>query len=124
MRDDRMNEKDGKDDGWERTVYFLRDLATHDPAREGSTVGDSGPTCPQKPLIRAPRATQYLMMVSRLAEIAAPRMRAVGQGVMASNRGGQKTHEATMLREEKFQAILVGESHKLLTFRNLQSAAI
>ncbi|KAK4037427.1 hypothetical protein OUZ56_029460 [Daphnia magna] len=38
MRDDRMNEKDGKDDVWERTLYFLRALATHDPAREGSTV--------------------------------------------------------------------------------------
>ncbi|KZS07411.1 Uncharacterized protein APZ42_028873 [Daphnia magna] len=68
-------------------------------------------------------STTLPIMTSR-GEIAAPRMRAVGQGVMASNRDGQKTPEATMLREEKFQAILVGESHKLLTFRNLQSAAI
>jgi hypothetical protein len=63
-------------------------------------------------------------MVSHLAEIATPRMRAIGQGGVASNRGGQKTPEATMLREKKLQAILIGESHKLLTFRNLQRAAV
>ncbi|KZR95540.1 Uncharacterized protein APZ42_010696, partial [Daphnia magna] len=43
---------------------------------------------------------------------------------MASNRGGQKTPEAAMLREKKLQAILIGGSHKLLTFRNLQRAAV
>ncbi|KAK4011653.1 hypothetical protein OUZ56_020768 [Daphnia magna] len=103
---------------------YRRALATYNPAREGSTVGDSGPTCPQEPLVGAPRATEDLVMVSHLAEIAEPRMRAIGQGGVASNRGGQKTPEATMLREKKLQAILIGESHKLLTFRNLQRAAV
>ncbi|KAK4045367.1 hypothetical protein OUZ56_032903 [Daphnia magna] len=127
----------------QRAEVKLMALATYNPAREGSTVGDSGPTCPQEDKITPPKkGTSTFNFLSAGASCRSSEgHRGSGDGLPpcrdcstedAGNRPGwcgqqqrwAKTPEATMLREKKLQAILIGESHKLLTFRNLQRAAV